>query len=323
MGTRDTKKSIAVVIPCYRVRDHVLDVISSIGPEVSQIICVDDACPDRSGDFIESEVADPRVKVLRHEQNKGVGGAVLTGYQAAIDSGATVIVKLDGDGQMDPGLVPKFVEPVLSGEADYTKGNRFFNPSDVKSMPFVRLFGNAAVSFLSKISSGYWTIFDPTNGFTAIHADVARHLPLDAVAKRYFFESDMLFHLGGLRASVKDIPMTAKYGDEESGLSIPKIIGPFLGKYAGNFVKRIFLNYLIRDFNVGSVELLAGLAMFLFGSFFGVAKWVENMEAGTLASAGTVMLAGLPVMVGLQLLIGFLNYDIANTPSSPIHRLLK
>src|SRR5690606_32001950 len=150
---------------------------------------------------------DPRVRVIRHASNLGVGGAVITGYQAAIADGMDILVKLDGDGQMDASLIPDFIEPIINGEADYTKGNRFFDLEELRSMPRIRLIGNAVLSFMTKFSSGYWNLFDPTNGFTALHADVARYLPLSKISKRYFFESDMLFRLNTLRAVVHDIPM--------------------------------------------------------------------------------------------------------------------
>lgn len=168
---------IHIVIPCYRVTNHVLDVIAKIGAEVSVIFAVDDCFPDGSGEFITKYCTDARVVVLRNAQNQGVGGAVLTGYRAAIKAGTGVIVKVDGDGQMDPSLIPDFVAPITAGEADYTKGNRFFDLEEIRAMPKLRLFGNAVLSFMTKLSSGYWDLFDPTNGYTAIHADVARHLP--------------------------------------------------------------------------------------------------------------------------------------------------
>ena len=189
---------IAVVIPCYRVRDRVCDVLAQIGPEVDHIYCVDDACPDGTGQMLQKVVKDERVRIIFHDQNEGVGSATLSGYRAALRDGATIIVKIDGDGQMDPSLIHLFARPILEGKADYTKGNRFFRLEDVRSMPRSRLIGNAALAFLSKISSGYWGILDPTNGYTAIHASVAGALPFEKIDRGYFFESDMLFHLYNL-----------------------------------------------------------------------------------------------------------------------------
>src|SRR3990167_585640 len=186
---------IAVVIPCYKVTPHILDVLKQIGPEVSLIYVIDDACPDHSADFVRTHCHDLRVQVLYNPKNLGVGGAVMAGYRAAMLEHATLIVKLDGDGQMDPSLIPQLVAPILRGDADYTKGNRFFNLEKIRSMPTLRLFGNALLSLITKLSTGYWDLFDPTNGYTAIHAAVAKHLPLEKISQGYFFESDILFRL--------------------------------------------------------------------------------------------------------------------------------
>lgn len=312
---------IAVVIPSYKVRNHILGVTSQIGPEVSRIYIVDDCCPDGSGSFVESNCRDDRIAVIRHPENRGVGGAVMTGYKAAIEDGMDIIVKVDGDGQMDPSLIPDFVAPIAAGEADYTKGNRFFDLEEISAMPKVRLFGNAALSFMTKLSSGYWDLFDPTNGYTAIHRDVAQHLPFKKISRRYFFETDILFRLNILRAVVVDIPMDAKYGDEASGLKISKIVGEFFLKHVRNFWKRIFYNYYLRDMSLASIELPVGLAMLLFGLLFGAYHWVLSMSSGQSSSSGTVMLSALPVIIGLQLILAFLGHDIRSVPNKPFHRL--
>lgn len=311
---------IAVVIPSYRVVRHILAVIAGIGPEVWRIYVVDDRCPDSSGTYVETNCSDPRVIVLRHDINQGVGGAVMTGYQAAIADGADVIVKLDGDGQMDPALILNFSGPLLAGEADYAKGNRFFDLEEIRAMPPLRLFGNAVLSFMTKLSSGYWDLFDPTNGYTAIHADVARHLPFKKISQRYFFETDMLFRLNTLRAVVVDIPMDAQYGDEVSNLRISKIIGEFLMKHFRNFLKRIFYNYYLRDISLASIELPLGLILITFGALFGGWHWLSSSAQGIATPAGTVMLAALPTLMGLQLVLAFLAYDIASVPRRPRHK---
>ena len=319
MIKKDCCLSIAVVIPCYRVTKQVLDVIEKIGTEVSVIFAVDDFCPDGSGDFIEKNCTDARVVVLRNLQNLGVGGAVLTGYRAAIDAGADVVVKIDGDGQMDPSLIPVFVAPILLGEADYTKGNRFFDLEEIKAMPPVRIFGNAVLSFMTKLSSGYWDLFDPTNGYTAIHADVARHLPFDKISHRYFFETDMLFRLNTLRAVIVDVPMDANYGDEVSNLKISKILAEFLYKHARNLAKRIFYNYYLRNVSLASIELPLGVLLLIFGTSYGGWHWFLSTREGVLATAGVVMISALPIMTGLQLVLAFLGYDINSVPRRPIH----
>ncbi len=244
----------------------------------------------------------------------------MRGYEAALADGMDIIVKIDGDGQMDPHLILDFVMPIARGEADYTKGNRFFNLEEIRAMPQLRIFGNAILSFMNKLSSGYWDIFDPTNGYTAIHSDVARHLPLKKISRRYFFETDMLFRLNILRAVVVDIPMDAKYGDEVSHLKISKIIGEFFFKHLRNFGKRIFYNYYLRDMSLASFELPVGMMMFGWGVIFGLIHWFESLNSGITTSAGTVMLSALPVIIGMQFILAFIGYDIATVPKRVIHR---
>ena len=312
---------IAVVIPSYKVTRHILDVIAGIGSEVGRIYVVDDKCPDRSGEHVRAHCADPRVTVLEHEHNQGVGGAVMTGYQAAIADGADIIVKVDGDGQMDARLIPVFIAPILNGEADYTKGNRFFDLEQIGQMPPMRLFGNAVLSLLTKLSSGYWDLFDPTNGFTAIHAGAARHLPFSKISRRYFFETDMLFRLNTINAVVVDVPMDASYGDEVSNLKISKIVTEFAAKHVRNFGKRLFYNYYLRNMSLASIELPLGVAMLLGGGIYGAAHWLRSAHAGLPTAPGTVMLSALPVLMGMQLILAFLAHDIASVPRRAIHRL--
>lgn len=322
-GVMNTNPKIAVVIPSYKVRNHILAVISQIGPEVGRIYVVDDCCPDGSGGVVESNCKDERVTIIRNSKNQGVGGAVMTGYKAAIDDGMDIIVKVDGDGQMDPSLIPFFIAPIREGRADYTKGNRFFRLEDVSSMPWIRIIGNAALSFLSKLSSGYWDIFDPTNGYVAVHRNVLKNIPLEKLSRDYFFESDMLFRLNTIRAVVMDIPMNARYAGEKSNLNVLQIVMPFLCKHIANFGKRIVYNYFLRDFNIASCELLLGTLLTTAGSGLGIHAWVLSVQTSQLATAGTVMLAALPVLIGLQLLLGFLNYDINNVPRQPIQGLVR
>lgn len=311
---------IAVVIPCYKVSSHICQLIQAIGEEVSAIFVVDDCCPEKSGSLVETSCTDPRVSVIHHTVNQGVGGAVISGYRAAIDSGAGIIVKLDGDGQMDPRLIQAFVAPILSGEADYTKGNRFYDLEKVRSMPRGRMFGNAMLSFMNKLSSGYWDIFDPTNGYTAIHADVVTYLPLDKISRRYFFETDLLFRLNTIRAVVVDVPVFARYRDEVSNLRVSEIIGEFLFKHVRNFCKRILYNYYLRDLSLASIELPVGFAMLVFGITFGAYSWIESEQQGIPTSAGTVMLASMPLLMGVQLILAFIGFDIASVPKRPRHR---
>lgn len=310
------------MIPTYKARGSILRVIGLIGPLASRIYVIDDCCPDGSGDLVEQTCTDERVRVLRHAVNQGVGGAVMTGYQAAIADEMDVIVKIDSDGQMDPALIEYFVRPILNGEADYTKGNRFFDLASVESMPMLRIIGNAALSIMTKFSTGYWSNFDPTNGYTAIHARVAALLPQQRIAKRYFFESDVLYYLSVFRAAVRDIPMHAHYGDERSGLKVRRIVLPFLYLHFSKFLRRLLSQYFVRDFSFASLCLMIGLPAFLYALVKGLVTWSYALWTGMPTPTGTLMLIALSAILGIQLLLAFFAADVAAVPRSAIHPLL-
>jgi len=309
---------IAIVIPCYRVKDQILGVVKGIGPEVGKIYVVDDACPEGSGQFVKDNISDPRVSVIIHTKNKGVGGAVKTGYRKALEDNARIIVKLDGDGQMNPLLIRKLVEPIRNKNADYVKGNRFYDLGSLRKMPGLRKFGNAILSFINKMVSGYWNVMDPTNGFTAISAVALKNLPLDKIDDRFFFEQDMLFRLSTIRAVVVDYPMNAEYDQENSNLKIRNVLFSFPFKYLNRFFKRIFYSYFLRDFNVGSLELVLAFLFMGFGIIFGSIKWVHSIVSAQPATSGTVILAGLPVILGFQAFLSFLHFDLTNIPQKPV-----
>jgi glycosyltransferase involved in cell wall biosynthesis len=313
---------ISVAIPCYKVKEQILSVIKRIPTQVEKIYVVDDCCPEQSGLFVQSQCNDPRVTLIFHPSNQGVGGAVVTAYRQALIDNMDIVVKIDGDGQMDPALLPLFIEPIVQGRADYTKGNRFFNLETLIAMPTLRKLGNAVLSFVNKCSSGYWNVMDPTNGYTAIHCQTLALLPLDKLSTRYFFESDMLFRLGTVRAVVQDISMAAIYADERSNLQIKKVIFEFPWLYIKAFFKRVFYNYFLRDFNGASLELVLGLLLILFGSLWGAEHWLSSIISQQVASAGTVMLAVLPIIIGFQLLLSAIQFDMVNIPRKPLQRYL-
>ncbi len=311
---------IAVAIPCYKVKEHILQVIQCIPAQVQRIYVVDDACPEKSGLLVQKQCSDKRVQVLFHKQNQGVGGAIITAYKQALLEKMEVVVKIDGDGQMNPALLPHFVEPIIQGKADYTKGNRFFDLDSLTAMPMVRKLGNAALSFVNKASSGYWNIMDPTNGYTAIHCQALSLLPLDKLNSRYFFESDMLFRLGTLSAVVKDVSMQAHYADETSHLQVRKVLVQFPWLYLKSFFKRIFYNYFLRDFNGASLELILGVLLMFSGGVWGIEHWIDSIVEQSVASTGTVMFAVLPIIIGFQLLLSAVQFDMANIPMEPLQK---
>ena len=258
------------------------------------------------------------MEVIIHPKNLGVGGAVKTGYRKALEDNVDIIVKLDGDGQMNPLLIPKLVEQIRNKQADYVKGNRFYNLDSLRKMPGIRRFGNAILSFVNKMVSGYWNVMDPTNGLTAISAIALKHLPLEKIDDRFFFEQDMLFRLNTIRAVVMDYPMNAEYGQENSNLKIRNVLFSFPVKYMNRFFKRIFYSYFLRDFNIGSLELVLAFLFMGFGIIFGSIKWTHSIVSSQPATAGTVILAGLPVILGFQSFLSFLHFDLTNIPQKPL-----
>lgn len=313
---------IAVVIPCYRVKSQISGVLAAIDAKVARIFVVDDACPEGTGAFVKQNSRDSRVEVITLPQNQGVGGATMAGFHAAQKAGYEIVVKIDGDGQMDPRLLPRFTDPIEKGEADYTKGNRFYSPRSLTGMPFFRLWGNAALSLLCKITSGYWQVMDPTNGYLALHTSLLPWLETDKLERRYFFEIDLLYRLGILRALVVDIPMNSVYRDEVSNLSIKNTLISFPPKLFARAMKRLTYCYFIRDFNIASLFFLASIPLLTFGVVFGALNWNHSIVTRELTSSGTVMLSALPVLMGLQLLLFALQYDVLMQPKHALYPTL-
>lgn len=316
-------KKVAVVIPSYKVKKSILSVISEIGEEVSKIYVVDDACPERSGEFVKANCKDKRVEVLFNPENSGVGGATITGLKKALEDKVDIVIKLDGDGQMNPKLIPTLIAPLLSGSADYVKGNRFFHLESLKEMPLVRLIGNAGLSFISKAASGYWNLMDPTNGYIAIDAAVLKFLPLEKINKRFFFESDLLFRLNTIRAVVREVPMDAVYKDETSNLNVFQSLVTFPLQYLRCFIKRIFYTYFLRGFGVCSLEIILGSTLFGFGFIYALYHWCLGMSRGVPSPTGTVMLAAIMMIFGFQLLLAAVLFDMQNIPEEPLVKILK
>lgn len=310
---------IAAVIPCYRVEREITSVIASLPRYIKHIIVVDDASPDATAELVmKSAIKDRRIILIQHERNQGVGGAMLTGFRKALELEAQVVVKIDGDGQMDPADLPDLLNPLIHNEADYAKGNRFRDFQALQKMPLVRRIGNMALGFLTKAATGYWNIFDPTNGFVAINAHVLAQLPLNKIDRSYFFETSMLAHLYLLGAVVRDVPMPARYRGEVSNLSIHRTLLDFPFKLLRVFARRLILKNLIYDFSMTSIYLLTGIPLLLFGLIFGIIKWVDYASRNLPAPTGTVMLPTLSVLVGIQFLIAAIEIDLRSTPRSPI-----
>ncbi|MFZ5818345.1 MAG: glycosyltransferase family 2 protein [Chloroflexota bacterium] len=312
------KFSIAAVIPAYHVADQIESVLRGLPDDLRHIIVVDDASPDDTSALVTAlSNGDRRIVLARHAHNQGVGGAMVSGFRRALELGAQVIVKVDGDGQMDPAYIPALVRPLVEGRADYAKGNRFRDLEALRHMPLVRRAGNLGLSFLTKAATGYWNCFDPTNGFFAVRAEILAELPLERLDRRYFFETSMLANLYLLDAFVLDVPIPARYRGERSSLSVWRVLGEFPFKLTATFLRRILLKYYLYDFSMMSVYLLTGLPLLLFGLVFGSLKWIQYAQLGVAAPTGTVILPTLALILGIQILLSAIEIDMNAAPKSP------
>ena len=306
---------LSVVIPCYNVASHIEKVIRNLPQEISWIIAVNDCSTDETETILlRLKESNDKIIYIPHAKNQGVGGALLSGYKKSLELNCDVTIKMDGDGQMDPSYIPELVQPLKDGKADFTKGNRFRDLKALKAMPVSRRIGNLGLSFMIKATSGYWNIFDPTNGFTAIKNETLRNMDLGKIHKRYYFETSMLIELYYANAVIQDIPIKARYGDEISGLSRTKTLLEFPPRLFFAFNRRIVLKYFLFDFNIASLYILFGLPLFLAGAIYGGVNFVEYASSNLAAPTGTVVIPTLLIILGFQLLLSAVSYDITNYP---------
>lgn len=312
-------KRIAVVVPCYQVERHLAALVARMPPFVSDVVLVNDASTDGTAHLVESLArSDRRVTGVHHMENTGVGGAMVTGFRKALELGADVVVKIDGDGQMPPEKIPLLIRPLLDDRADYVKGNRFRHGDALRKMPFARRLGNLALSFAVKLGSGYWRSFDPCNGFVAIRREVLAVINLDAVDRRYFFEISMLGQLSLVGAVVRDVAMPAIYGDEVSHLRIKRVLREFPSKLLAMTVRRWVLRKLTFDFTMDGLYLFAGVPLIAFAAIFGGINWYHYGKLGVPTPTGTIMIATLALVIGVQFLVQAVSLDILSEPSEPV-----
>jgi glycosyltransferase involved in cell wall biosynthesis len=307
------EKSVTIVVPAYNVAPHILQVIKTVPEFVDRIIVVDDCGTDDTSRML-CQVTDTRVVVVKHATNQGVGGAMVTGFKRAIQDGAELIVKMDGDGQMNPEHVHELLDPLIHDGYAYAKGNRFLDNTQLKEMPTHRLVGNYALTFMTKLASGYWHVFDPQNGFIAVKVEALRWIDLDHLAKRYFFENDMLVHLNIFGVRVKDVAIPARYGDEKSSMSISKVLVTFPYYLWKRFWYRIYQKDVLRDFSPVALFWVTGLGLFTWGFLFGAYTWGKSTFLHQIASTGTVMLSVLPLVLGFELILQAIILEIKESP---------
>jgi dolichol-phosphate mannosyltransferase len=310
-----------VILPAYNEGRHLATVVSRIPEWIDGIIVVDDASTDDTL-AVAQGLPDPRVRVLRHERNQGVGGAMVTGFRAALDDGYDVAIKMDADDQMDASELSVLVRPIELGMAEYTKGNRFRRTGRPPDMPARRWWGNVMLSFLTKVASGYWHVFDPQCGFVAIRTATLRRLKMDGIAKDYFFENDMLIRLNVVDARVVDVSTAAHYGSEASSLRIGTILWRFPARLVRRSAWRLVKRHIVNDFGLVAVLAVIGVILTLFGVAFGAYHWAGSVTSDKPATAGTVMIAVLPIILGVQMLLQALTLEVQSSAGADETRLL-
>lgn len=292
---------IAVVVPAHNEGAHIANVILTMPDFVDLVVVIDDASTDDTARIAE-DLQDPRTHVISLAQNQGVGGAILTGHAHVLKTDADVSVIMAGDGQMDPARLADLLGPITRGNVAFTKANRFFSMDSFEGMPWPRVVGNVLFSFLTKAASGYWNLFDPQNGYTAIHRSALERLPLDRIARRYEFENDLLIHLNILRVPAADVPIPARYGNEVSGIRMRAVVPRIVRQLVTGFWRRIFLKYVVNSFSPVAVMLFSGMAMLILGVAVGVFVAVKSLGPPE-ASAATVLLSVGPLLLGSHLLL--------------------
>lgn len=306
-------KVVAVAIPAYNEERFIVSCIEDLPDFVDHVIVVDDRSSDGTADAVR-KVLNDKTHLLVNDHNLGVGGSTIAGYRMALDLGSDIVVKMDGDGQMRSEYLGALLDPLIDDGYNYAKGNRFLNLEALPQMPKLRILGNVALTFLTKMASGYWHVFDPQNGYTAIGAETLRSLDLARIHQRFFFENDMLFQLNLHNARVKDVAIPSKYGDEVSSLSILQVARTFPMLLLRRFLARVMYKYVVRDFSPIALFLMVGLALFSWGFAFGAYSWVRGIITGQFQSTGTVMLSVLPLIMGFQLMLQAIVLDIGESP---------
>lgn len=303
--------TIAVVVPAFNEELLILKTITTIPAFVDKVFVVDDASTDNTSRIVEG-IDDPRVVLIRHETNTGVGGAIIDGHRAVLESGMDISAVMAGDAQMPPEYLESLVLPLIQGTADFTKGNRFFSLDSTEGMPKLRAAGSIILSFLMKGASGYWDIFDPQNGYTAIHDRALSRIHLDDLSEGYSFENSMLIHLNIAGARVRDVDIPAHYGTETSTMRLMSVAPTILLDLFLGFWKRMHRKYVSPALSVVGVLMYLGVVSLVLGTMVGIFAIWGSIGAQQ-ASPGTALLAVGGVLVGLQLTVGALIMDYINS----------
>ena len=301
-------KTVAVVVPALNEEALVGSTVSRIPAFVDRIVVVDDGSTDETG--ARAQAADPRVELVRHDRNEGVGAAIVSGYRRAVAEEMDVTCVMAADGQMDPDDLEMLARAIAAGECDYAKANRLFTGQAWEIIPRSRYLGNAILSFLTKIASGYWHVADSQSGYTAVNLETLRLLDLDRLYRRYGFPNDILVHLNVWNRRVRDYPSRPIYGvGERSGIKLRRVVPTISWLLVKGFFWRLREKYVIRDFHPLVLFYGLGLGLFGVGVILGVVETALRI-AGNDIPAATIVLVALLVISGLQLLLFAMWFDM-------------
>jgi glycosyltransferase involved in cell wall biosynthesis len=301
-------KTVAVVVPAFNEEALVASTVSSVPGFVDRIFVVDDASTDATA--VRAREADPRAEVVVHDENEGVGGAIVSGYRRAVAERIDVTCVMAADGQMDPDDLEVLVRGVASGECDYAKANRLFTGQAWRLIPRTRYLGNAVLSFLTKIASGYWHVADSQSGYTAVSLETLELLDLDRLYRRYGFPNDFLVHLNVWNRRVRDYPSRPIYGvGERSGIRLRRVVPAISWLLVKAFFWRLREKYVIRDFHPLVLFYTIGLVLFGAGVILGLVETALRI-AGNAIPVATIVLVALLVISGLQFLLFAMWFDM-------------
>ncbi len=303
---------IAAVVPAYNEAKLIGRTIVSMPDWVDMIIIINDCSKDETLARAR-EINDPRVHVIDHPKNTGVGGSIIDGHKLALELGADVNVVMAGDGQMDPTYLPDLLDPICDHGYEFTKANRFFSRAALAGMPKIRMVGSIFLSFATKVGSGYWNLFDPQNGYTAIHRSALRRIDLNRIARGYEFENDLLIWLNIANVRAKDVPIPAVYGEAVSTMRLHRVAGAIGMLLVRGFWRRMLLKHVLASFSPVALLFFTGLALVTFGTAVGVWVVVETLGP-PVASTASVLLAVGPLLTGIHMLVSALTLDIQSTP---------
>jgi glycosyltransferase involved in cell wall biosynthesis len=302
-------KRVAVVVPAFEEELLVADTIRGIPAFVDLIVVVDDRSTDATAERARA-VGDPRVVVIEHAENQGVGAAIATGYERCRELGVDVTCVMAGDNQMDPGELAALVGPVARGEVEYAKANRLVSGEAWRLIPRSRYLGNAVLSLLTKIASGYWHVADSQAGYTALSLDALRRLDLEQLYRRYGFPNDMLVHLNVQSARVRDVPSRPVYGvGERSGIRIRHVAPRIAWLLFKGFWWRMKEKYVIRDFHPLVFFYVLGILMSVVGFLLGVVVAASRIFGGNEITTATIVLVALLLVSGTQFTLFAMWFD--------------